>query len=186
MTDRGARPDVTAPPLIRHATGADLDGIVEVYLASARHHARLDPAAYRVPDPDAVRARFARELAADEDEDLHLVAIVDGRVVGHADAGRAPGPRPSMRIPTRTAHVGIAVLDEWQGLGLGTALLEAIEDWGRESGLDALVLYVAAGNDGARRLYERLGYRSVSEHMAKPLSSSGSGPAGARPDAERS
>jgi GNAT superfamily N-acetyltransferase len=157
-------------PLIRHATPDDVDGIVEVYLASARHHAALAPDAYRVPAADAARERFSREMAAADDEDLHLVAVVDGRIVGHADATlrglAAPG---SMRIPERTAQVGIAVLDEWRGRGLGTMLMDTIEDWAREAQLDALVLDVATGNDGARRLYERLGYRPVSEHLARPL-----------------
>lgn len=168
MTEGPDRP-VPVPPLIRHATPDDLDGIVEVYLGSARHHAALDPAAYRVPDVEAVRSRFAHELAHLSGSELQLVAVLEGRVVGHADASPSLGGRPSMRIPSRTAQVGIAVIEEWRGHGLGTALLEVIEDWARETGLDALELDVATGNDGARRLYERMGYRPASEHLVKRL-----------------
>jgi GNAT superfamily N-acetyltransferase len=168
VTEGAARP-APAPPLIRHATPDDLDGIVEVYLASARHHAALDPVAYRVPEVEAVRSRFAHELAHLDRSEIQLVAVLEGRVVGHADASPAIGGRPSMRVPSRTAQVGIAVIDEWRGLGLGTALMEAIEDWARATGLDALELDVATANEGARRLYERIGYRPASEHLVKRL-----------------
>ncbi len=158
------------PPLVRHATPDDVEGMVEVYLSSARHHAALAPDAYHVPAADAVRERFGHAMAEADEEDLHLVAVVDGRVVGHADAwlGATAG-RSSMRIPKRTAQIGIAILDEWRGRGLGTLLMDTIEDWAREQGLDGLVLDVAAENDGARRLYAKLAYQPVSETMTKPL-----------------
>jgi len=157
-------------PLVRRATADDIEAIVEIYLANARHHAALDPAAYRVPDAAAVRDRFTRMLEADDDEDVHLVAVVEGRVVGALDAFRRPDGSPgSMRIPSRTAEFGIGVLRAWRGRGVGSALIEATEAWARTQGLDALVLEVAEENEGAGRLYERLGYQPVSRSMAKPL-----------------
>jgi len=159
-----------AGPRVRAAGVDDLDAIVEIYLSSAGHHATLAPERYRVPDPDAVRSRFRGQLEEAEPEDVHLVATVDGVVVGAADAIRRPdGSRGSMRIPGRTAEVGIAVLLEWRGRGIGTALLLAVEGWARAQDLDGLVLDVAAENEDAERLYRRLGYGAVSLTMARSL-----------------
>jgi RimJ/RimL family protein N-acetyltransferase len=157
-------------PIVREATAADLEAIVEIYLDNARHHAAFAPDAYRVPDRAAVRDRFGRMLEAPDDEDAHFVAEVDGHVVGALDAFRRPDGSPgSMRIPSRSAEFGIGVLAAWRGRGVGSALIAAAEDWARAERLDALVLEVAEANGAAWRLYERLGYEPVSRSMAKPL-----------------
>jgi ribosomal protein S18 acetylase RimI-like enzyme len=43
-------------------------------------------------------------------------------------------------------------------LGLGRALLDALESWARAAGVRRLELTVRVDNDRARRLYERAGY----------------------------
>jgi GNAT superfamily N-acetyltransferase len=156
--------------VVRRATQDDIEGIVAVYLASARHHAALEAGRYRVPAEASVRARFTRMLEDADEEDLHLVAEADGRVVGTLDAFRRPDGAPgSMRIPARTAEVGIGVLEAWRGRGVGTLLLEAADAWAWAERLDSLLLEVAHENDGAERLYTRVGYRPVSRMMAKPV-----------------
>jgi GNAT superfamily N-acetyltransferase len=56
-------------------------------------------------------------------------------------------------------HLGIlAVAREAEGLGVGTALVAAAEEWTRSRGLGKLTLNVFDGNARARRLYERLGF----------------------------
>jgi len=58
----------------------------------------------------------------------------------------------------RTATVGVGVLQAHWGLGLGRALMQAVERRARAAGLIRLELTVFAPNARARRLYERLGY----------------------------
>ena len=157
-------------PRIRATTPSDAPRIGDIYLAMARHHAALDPTEYRVPDHDAVVARFRAELEAADEADLHLVAEVDGLVVGQLDAFMRPlPPAGSMRAMRRSASIGIAVDEEWRGHGIGTALMDAAEAWARSRGLDALELDVADPNGHARRLYERLGYGLVAHTLVKPL-----------------
>jgi GNAT superfamily N-acetyltransferase len=67
-------------------------------------------------------------------------------------------------------HVGIlAVAAETEGQGVGRVLLEAAEDWAREQKLHMLSLNVFAGNERARRVYERLGYMPETLRYVKPL-----------------
>jgi GNAT superfamily N-acetyltransferase len=67
-------------------------------------------------------------------------------------------------------HVGIlAVASEAEGQGVGRALMDAAEAWAREQKLAMLSLNVFAGNERARRVYERLGYIPETLRYVKPL-----------------
>jgi ribosomal protein S18 acetylase RimI-like enzyme len=63
----------------------------------------------------------------------------------------------------------IAIDEEHRGKGYGRALLNGLEQVAREHGLESIALNVFAGNDYARRLYERAGYKPTSIHMSKRL-----------------
>lgn len=64
---------------------------------------------------------------------------------------------------------GIAVADDARGRGLGTRLLSAIEDHARSLGKTSIRLDVIDTNPGARRLYERLGFKAVKTVGVGPL-----------------
>jgi len=57
----------------------------------------------------------------------------------------------------------LAVLPAFRNLGLGSRLLGLAEDLGRAAGSRGMSIIVADANTGARRLYERRGYRCVAE-----------------------
>jgi ribosomal protein S18 acetylase RimI-like enzyme len=57
-----------------------------------------------------------------------------------------------------------AVARPWQGQGIGTALVRAAEVLAAERGFGIAELGVEDSNPRARRLYERLGYRSVARN----------------------
>ena len=55
----------------------------------------------------------------------------------------------------------MAVLPEYQGQGLGRRFIEIAKGQCRHNGFDVLSLYVFEANEGARRLYQRCGFKSV-------------------------
>jgi len=56
-----------------------------------------------------------------------------------------------------------------RGLGVGSVLLDAVEQWAVASGADRLLLHVVATNDPARRLYGRHGLVVTGEvHRESP------------------
>ncbi len=63
----------------------------------------------------------------------------------------------------------IAIDEEQRGKGYGRALLTGLERAAHEHGCTSIGLNVFAGNDVARRLYERAGFRLTSTQMAKAL-----------------
>lgn len=97
-----------------------------------------------------------RKKLAEPPEGLYnLVAVVGERVVGMLGVHTYPN-RPRRR---HVGAVGIAVHDDWQGRGVGSALmragLELADNW---LDLTRLVLEVYTDNEPAIRLYERFGF----------------------------
>jgi GNAT superfamily N-acetyltransferase len=59
----------------------------------------------------------------------------------------------------RHGHVGIlAVTEDAEGKGAGSALMRAAENWARNRGYRTLTLNVFSTNDHARRVYEHFGF----------------------------
>jgi ribosomal-protein-alanine N-acetyltransferase len=56
----------------------------------------------------------------------------------------------------------VAILPALRGRGIGTQLMRRVFDEARRLGARRATLEVRASNEGARRLYERLGFRVAS------------------------
>jgi ribosomal protein S18 acetylase RimI-like enzyme len=81
------------------------------------------------------------------------VALIEAKVVGWCDV--LPIDRPTM------AHggvLGVGVLLEHRGKGIGSALIRAATDMAKAAGLTRIELTVRERNDRAIALYERLGF----------------------------
>ncbi len=87
------------------------------------------------------------------DGNPHVVALVGDEVVGWCDILRAAPP--SLR---HGGMLGIGVLAEWRGRGIGPALLQAAIALARERGFRRVELGVRADNPRAWELYERFGF----------------------------
>lgn len=108
------------------------------------------------PMSDAAEsAWFDRMLAAQGTTDYHFVIclLADGRPIGTIGLH-------DISWKDGTADFGIAIgeKDEWNK-GYGTDALRAISDFGFGAlRLERIGLFVYAGNDGARRAYEKAGF----------------------------
>lgn len=89
-----------------------------------------------------------------------FVAVEQGTVVGWCDI--LPNHRPGFG---HSGSVGMGVLREWRGQGLGKALLEACIQKAFASGLTRIELEVYADNVNAIALYRRL--RFVEEGLKR-------------------
>ena len=101
--------------------------------------------------------------------DVAWVAEVDGRVLGHA--ALAPDDDPTG--PWHLTRFFVAV--DARGTGAGTALLDEVDRWADERGLD-LVLDVVEVNADARAMYERRGWEPTGEIVATWVSETGPWP----------
>ena len=106
---------------------------------------------------EGVRKRFFSETR----EGLyHLVACVDEEVVGHL--GLEAFTRPRRR---HAGEIGMAVRDDWQGRGVGTALMEAALDLA-DNWLDLtrIELGVYTDNTAGVALYKKFGFEVEGTH----------------------
>jgi GNAT superfamily N-acetyltransferase len=120
--------------------------------------------AVRALSPEARYSRFfspLRELPAsllerathpDADE-LQLVAVVGGTIVA--------GARYAATAEAGCCEFGVAVLDDWHGVGLARRLLETLMRTARARGFAHMEAYVLATNVAMLRLAERLGFVPV-------------------------
>jgi RimJ/RimL family protein N-acetyltransferase len=78
-----------------------------------------------------------------------LVAVAGGEVIGsvHVEASRHG-----------FGELGMAIVREWRGRGVGSALLEAGIEWARDRGLHKLSLAVFPHNAAAIALYRKHGF----------------------------
>ena len=85
-----------------------------------------------------------------------LVASLAGQVVGTVSTTGHRFQRPdSLRL------FALDVGPAFRGQGIGTALVQAVEERARRAGLKGVNLEVSVKNTNAMHLYERLGYRTV-------------------------
>jgi GNAT superfamily N-acetyltransferase len=108
--------------------------------------------------PDAFGSKFEVEVGASEEQWrdritgwTRFAAEVDGQVVGLIGAG--PG-----EFSGTAALTSLWVDPRFRGLGVGSALIDAVEAWALRQGLSQVLLWVTETNQVAARLYERRGF----------------------------
>jgi RimJ/RimL family protein N-acetyltransferase len=82
-----------------------------------------------------------------------FVAEDDGVIVGRLSVARDQHP-----ASTHVADLGLMVAQSHRRRGVGTALLQAAAEWGRDAGVRKLERHVFPWNTAAIALYEKFGF----------------------------
>lgn len=94
------------------------------------------------------------EKVLSTDNALMLVAVLDKHIVGVCNFSGAPRSRVRHQ-----GEMGITVLRDYWGLGIGTRLIEILIDWAKASGVVRKInLRTREDNTRAIALYKRLGF----------------------------
>lgn len=144
--------------VVRRVYPADLETWREVRL-----RALLDA-------PYAFGSTYEREAAFGEGDWLVRInssalfmAIEGDRIVGIIG-----GVRPRNGAGNEREIVSMWVDASARGSGVAGQLVEAVKAWAVEDAGEALRLWVADGNERARRFYERLGFTPTGHRMPLP------------------
>lgn len=103
-------------------------------------------------DEERQRARLERAVASERD--VELGAFVKGRLLGTVSV-EAVGSRQKVR---HRCEIGISVLRESWGRGIGRMLMDSALECARQMGFVQVELEVVGGNERAIGLYRSLGF----------------------------
>jgi ribosomal protein S18 acetylase RimI-like enzyme len=100
--------------------------------------------------PRQMRKRFRRPYTKDE---LQVVAVSEGRVIGSLWVGREANP-----VTRHVASLGMSVDKGWRSKGIGSALMTEAFRWARWAGIEKIGLTVYPNNQRAINLYKKYGF----------------------------
>lgn len=123
-----------------------------------------------LPPGDHPEAGYGEFLGAQlsTPEALVLVAERGGSIVGYVYAAIEPESFKELRARAGYIH-DILVADDERGSGAGALLLEAAVEWVRAQGVPRVLLWTAAPNTKARKLFEAHGFRATMVEMTREL-----------------
>lgn len=133
---------------IRRAEPSDAEAMQKIFSGPNAIHGTL-----QLPFPSIENWR--KRLAEPPDGSFNLLACVNGEVVGQLGLFTFPN------FPRRrhVGQLGMAVRDDWQGKGAGSALMQAAIDLADNwLNLSRLELEVYTDNEAAIHLYEKFGF----------------------------
>jgi RimJ/RimL family protein N-acetyltransferase len=85
---------------------------------------------------------------------LYILAEIDGTIIGSLNFSGGPRPRTA-----HTGEFGISVLKKYWGNGIGTALINYLIEWCRQTGIIRKINLIArSDNLSAIHLYRKLGF----------------------------
>jgi acetyltransferase len=108
---------------------------------------------YYRPTKEEIHATLAKEGT----EEISLVATPAGN-----DSEIVAQVRCIFLNPPTDAEIAIIVLDDWQNLGLGTGLMEAILACASQAGVERIVGIVGMSNSRMIHVFDKLGFATFS------------------------
>jgi putative acetyltransferase len=134
---------------IRRAEPSAYEAIAEIFT-----YPKVIWGTLQIPFPSVEQWR--KKIAEPPEGFYSLVACVDGEVVGQIGLHTFPN-RPRRR---HVGEIGMMVRDDWQGKGIGTALMQAAVDLADKwLNLTRLELGVFSDNEPAIKLYKKFGFQ---------------------------
>jgi len=165
---------MTADSQVRTGSVADLDLVGPMWVAVHHRHAETMPQlAPYVSDNETWRVpRALYEDVLAKTDTLLLLAFAGDAAVGYGLAHVLPVDETWIPDTWETgSRIGeiesLSVLPEYRGSGLGSELLNRLEQHLYAIGVKDLILGALPGNTDAIRLYERRGYRPTWLYLSR-------------------
>lgn len=139
--------------LIREAGAEDARAVLDYVedISGESNFLSFGPGEFELTE--AEEAAALREYR-DSDNRLYIIGLVDGIIV--ATLSFSAGRRPRVR---HSGEFGMSVRKRYWGLGIGSAMLDALIDWARGTGIVRKInLRVRTDNRRAIALYRRKGF----------------------------
>jgi GNAT superfamily N-acetyltransferase len=164
--------------VIRRAEPRDVPALGRLGASLMRLHHAFDERRF-LPPGDHPERGYAAFLETQMSATGTLVLVAERtpagappEIVGYAYAAIEPLSWKELRDRAGFVH-DLLVADEARGAGVGQRLLDAAVEWLRAQGMPRVVLWTAAQNDTARRLFETRGFTPTMVEMTLELGAPG-------------
>lgn len=144
--------------LIRKAKKEDLESLRALYLALEEDGVRYQPEHFVIGERTD---EFFQEIFESDNQDI-LVADIDGEAVGFVHAVILAQKKVSCLKPQTVVYLqDLCVREDLRSMGIGTKLIRAAKDYGKEKGVDFIRTQVFPKNVDGMRFYERNGFTEM-------------------------
>jgi ribosomal protein S18 acetylase RimI-like enzyme len=154
---------------IRRAEERDLPAVGRLGAMLMRTHYAFDPQRF-LPTGASAESGYASFLGAvmNSPDSCVFVADEDGQIAGYIYVALEPLSWKELRGPAGFIH-DVAVREQSRGAGIARQLLARGIEWLREQGAPRVMLWTAAPNATAQRIFRSLGFRDTMLEMTLEL-----------------
>jgi len=138
--------------VIREADVKDAEGIINVINSVGSEKVYIFTESF--PHDVKWEEKYIQEHVKEKKDFLLAVAEVKGKMVGVCDVHSGSTPKDR-----HVAGLGMSVIKDWRGIGIGTAMMIYITDWAKNRGMEKLYLSVFSTNQRAINLYKKFNFQ---------------------------
>lgn len=153
--------------MIRNADINDLERLTELFMQLHRHHVKIKPEMFIMPEREWFSRRINEIL---NDGEYTVIVHESGGVINGYAVVKIMNVNTEDKPPRRVCYVDcFAVSESRRRQGIGTELFNAVKKFGKERVCDTVQLGVNAQNTDAMRFYEKMGLKPRTLQMEVKL-----------------
>lgn len=150
---------------IRRASEKDIDSLIKLLQEVLEIHANIRPDIFISGTTKYTRSDLLEKLANDE-EPIYVAVDENDDVMGYAFCALRNQPFSTNMVPFKSLYIDDLCVDSnYRGQHIGEQLFEYVKAEAKRLGCYEITLAVWAGNDGAERFYDRIGFKTKERIM---------------------
>lgn len=150
---------------IRRASEKDIDSLIKLLQEVLEIHANIRPDIFISGTTKYTRSDLLDKLANDE-EPIYVAVDENDEVMGYAFCALKQQPFSTNMVPFKSLYIDDLCVDsKCRGKHIGEQLFEYVKAEAKRLGCYEVTLAVWAGNDGAERFYDRIGFKTKERIM---------------------
>ena len=150
---------------IRRASEKDIDSLIKLLQEVLEIHANIRPDIFISGTTKYTRSELIEKLANDE-EPIYVAVDENDDVMGYAFCAPRNQPFSTNMVPFKSLYIDDLCVDSnYRGQHIGEQLFEYVKAEAKRLGCYEITLAVWAGNDGAEKFYDRIGFKTKERIM---------------------
>lgn len=151
--------------LIRRSQIKDIDKLITLLQEVLEIHAKIRPDIFISGTTKYTREELSQKITND-DEPIYVAVDDNDEVIGYAFCVLKQQPFSTNMVPFTSLYIDDLCVDsKYRGQHIGEQLFEYVKAEAKRLGCYEITLAVWAGNGGAERFYDRIGFKTKERIM---------------------